>query len=160
MRIYASPLLPFVAIAAFSSLAANSEVRSQDVKLTRADTMFVATLSSTEIVGRAGPPGASGNATINLRPMTNEVCYRVVIHGITATAAHIHKAPKGETGPVSVPFSTPRDTTSTGCTKVDAMVLTDIGVNPTNYYVNVHTAAFPGGAIRGQLAKPLAGGGG
>jgi hypothetical protein len=124
-------------------------------QLAQADTVLVATLTSTEQVGRAGPPRATGNAVINLKPMTNEVCYNVIIRGMTGTAAHIHKAARGQNGPVSVPFNTPKDSTSTGCAKVDAMLLTDLGTNPTMYYVNVHSAEFPQGAIRGQLGKPL-----
>ncbi|MBS1786273.1 MAG: CHRD domain-containing protein [Acidobacteria bacterium] len=31
--------------------------------------------------------------------------------------------------------------------------INDIMKNPGNYYVNVHTAEFPNGAIRGQLGK-------
>jgi hypothetical protein len=126
---------------------------------TQADTMLVAMLSGSENVGRAGPPAAMGHATINLRPMSSEVCYNVVIKGITGNAVHIHKAPKGQNGPVSVPFTAPKDTITTGCAKVDATTMTDIGSNPTMFYVNVHTTEFPQGAIRGQLGKPLGRGG-
>ena len=31
--------------------------------------------------------------------------------------------------------------------------LKDIIQHPQNYYVNIHTTAFTGGAIRGQLSK-------
>jgi len=37
---------------------------------------------------------------------------------------------------------------------VDATVAAAILAHPKGYYVNVHTAAFPNGAVRGQL-KPL-----
>ena len=36
-------------------------------------------------------------------------------------------------------------------TGVDATLLNNIRQNPLGFYVNVHTAAYPGGAARGQL---------
>ena len=37
----------------------------------------------------------------------------------------------------------------TGCVPVEPALAADVGQNPSDYYVNVHNAAFPGGAIRG-----------
>lgn len=37
-------------------------------------------------------------------------------------------------------------------TGLDKNLLKDILRNPESYYVNVHNAAFPNGAVRGQLA--------
>jgi hypothetical protein len=37
-------------------------------------------------------------------------------------------------------------------TGLDKNLLKDILRNPLNYYVNVHNAPFPSGAVRGQLA--------
>ena len=38
-----------------------------------------------------------------------------------------------------------------GCTTIAADLAAAISAEPKNYYVNVHNAPFPGGAIRGQL---------
>ena len=153
-------LAALFALVAVKTATPSNPDGSQGRSLAQADTSLIATLTSTEQVGRAGPPRGTGAATLSLRPITNEVCYNVIIRGITGTAAHIHKGAKGENGPVAVPFAAPKDSTSTGCAKVEAMLLTDIGTNPTAYYINVHTADFPQGAIRGQLGKPLGGRGG
>jgi hypothetical protein len=71
-------------------------------------------------------------------------------------AAHIHVAPAGEAGPVVIPlFTQPVNAANVGptcLTDLDKNLLKDIIRNPENYYVNVHNAPFPNGAVRGQLA--------
>jgi hypothetical protein len=37
---------------------------------------------------------------------------------------------------------------------VTAQLIGEIAANPSGYYVNLHNARFPGGAIRGQLGTP------
>ena len=120
----------------------------------QSDTLLRATLTGEETGGRGSPRG-TGEAVVTLRTTSREVCYNLVIRGIRATQAHIHRAPKGQDGPVAVPFTPPKDSVSAGCARVDSAVVSDIQINPTNYYVNVHTAEFPQGAIRGQLARPI-----
>ena len=107
----------------------------------------------------AGDPNASGTASIKTRG--SEVCYDLRWSGVEATASHIHKAAAGKAGPVVVPFfaedaALAADKKS-GCVQADSEVVAAINANPANYYVNVHSAQFPKGEIRGQLAKLGAG---
>jgi hypothetical protein len=69
------------------------------------------------------------------------------------TAAHIHVAPTGDAGPVVVGLAPPTSGLSSGCTSVDPLLIKAIKQNPEDYYVNVHNAEYPAGALRGQLSK-------
>jgi hypothetical protein len=76
----------------------------------------------------------------------------VTVAGMTPTAAHIHEAPKGKNGPVIVPFSKTGDNTfgpAPGAKLTDAQYAS---YQAGNLYVNVHSAAHPGGEVRMQLA--------
>jgi hypothetical protein len=75
-------------------------------------------------------------------------------------AAHIHEGGADVNGPVVVDLLTNADSfrhlagsgRASGCTEGVARALIDaIRRAPTSFYVNIHTAAFPGGAVRGQL---------
>ncbi len=99
-----------------------------------------------------GDPDGSGTAVITVNPGQGEICYELTVEGIApAGAAHIHEAPAGVAGPVKVTLMAPTSGASSGCTQVDRELALDILQNPDQYYVNVHNAEFPGGALRGQL---------
>ena len=79
----------------------------------------------------------------------------------TYTRAHIHKAPAGSNGgihwdfleagnPVATVAGQPSQLRGVGRPRA-AAVLADLLANPAGYYVNVHSTAFPGGSVRGQL---------
>jgi hypothetical protein len=84
-----------------------------------------------------------------------EICFGIVVDKIgTPTAAHIHPGKAGETGPPLVTLTHPTSGNpgaSSGCTDVSSDTFNAIRNSPSDFYINVHNAEFPGGAIRGQL---------
>jgi hypothetical protein len=100
------------------------------------------------------PPGApAGRGTAAISVTGTSVCWAFIgLIGIDKpTAAHIHKGAPGTAGPVVVPFGAAFQ--PSGCTTTTAAIAKAILAKPGEYYVNVHTANFPGGAVRGQLGK-------
>jgi hypothetical protein len=101
----------------------------------------------------AGDPVGNGTATVRLRLGQAQACYKIAAKNLpAAVAAHIHSGAAGSSGPVVIPLITPKaDGTSSGCAATTRSLVAAILKNAAGYYVNVHTAEFPGGAIRGQL---------
>jgi hypothetical protein len=118
---------------------------------------------STMLTGEAeapmpGDPDGEGSASLSVNVGKMQVCYELTVSGIApAKAAHIHEAPVGVAGPVVVGLEAPTDGMSSGCVTVSREEARDIVKNPENYYVNVHNAEFPDGALRGQLGRVAVG---
>jgi hypothetical protein len=115
---------------------------------------------TTELTGAAevpgpGDPDGSGTASITLNHGQGEVCFELTVSDIAvATAAHIHVGPAGVAGPVVVGLAPPASGSASGCVSdVDRDLIKNIIQHPEEYYVNVHNAEFPAGAVRGQLSK-------
>ena len=100
-----------------------------------------------------GEPNGSGTADITIDPDTGEVCWDLSVDGIgDVTASHIHVGAEGESGDVVVPLDVDGFSgTSSDCVDASDADLDAIIANPAGYYVNIHTEAFPAGAIRGQM---------
>jgi len=116
---------------------------------------LTAQLRGSNEVSKPGPRSARGTATIRVTMSTGRLCYSLRVSGfkLPAIAAHIHAGRAGKEGPIVVPFPTAPGMSgrASGCVSVRASLLKAITGHPSSYYVNVHTAAYPGGVVRGQL---------
>jgi len=112
-----------------------------------------AILKGSNEVPNAGDPAAIGVATVTLDSATGQVCVRIRVANMApATAAHIHVGDAGVAGPVVIGLPTPTNGSSSGCITASSTALVQSIINnPGHFYVNVHNAAYPGGAARGQL---------
>jgi hypothetical protein len=103
------------------------------------------------------PPGksaGSGEATASLDTATHELTYDVTFKGLDTdpTAAHIHgPAEAGKNAGVIVPLGTAPKSPVHGSAKLTPEQEQQLAAGMM--YVNVHTKADPGGAIRGQLMQ-------
>ncbi len=117
-------------------------------------TTLSTTLSGAEEVGGADKNG-KGFVTLDIFA-NGTICWEGKVQAIErVTAAHIHNAVAGVNGGVFVDLD-PFGAAVTGnkaehCVVTTAANAAAIVANPSGYYVNVHTATYPGGAIRGQL---------
>lgn len=112
------------------------------------------TLTGAAEVPGPGDPDGTGTASLTLNHGQGEVCYELTVDKIAAAnAAHIHTGAAGKAGPPIATLTAPTNGTSKGCVALDKDKLKDVMQNPANYYVNVHNAEFPDGAVRGQLGK-------
>ena len=109
-------------------------------------------LGASEVPG-PGDPDGRGEATINVNSVKGLICWEINVRDIeTATAAHIHSGIAGVAGPPVLGLSAPvTNDNSTGCEDVAPALADAIRKSPQSYYVNVHNAPYPNGALRGQL---------
>jgi hypothetical protein len=84
------------------------------------------------------------------------ICWSLTVTGLSdVTAAHIHYLNGPLATQIAVPLALPTPFTgsATGCATALRALVKQILVHPENFYVNVHTTTYPGGAISGTLAK-------
>jgi hypothetical protein len=145
--------LAAVAVLAFAgcshmhgSSGGSSDYGSASAALTET---YAATLSSGEEVPPAADSKGSGSFEMKVDIKTNEFTWKMSHGGLTgpATMAHIHgPAAKGANAGVVVPL-----VGMEGKAKLTQAQYGDLAAGL--YYVNVHSAKYPGGEIRGQLMR-------
>jgi hypothetical protein len=128
-------------------------------------TMYVAQMSGTNEVP-ALTTGGTGTATFTLSGKM--LSYTVTVNGLSgnAAASHIHFGAAGTNGGILYPFSAAgvqsgqvatgtidlTQPVSNGTTSISGDSLLSL-LNGGLLYTNVHTAANPGGEVRGQIVR-------
>lgn len=114
--------------------------------------ILTANLSGANETG-GGAPGGNGALRAEVNSETGDFCYTLYAEKTSApTMAHVHTGAEGTNGAPVITI----DVTGKGsdmCIAIEPEKLKPILANPAGYYVNIHTADFPAGAIRGQLTK-------
>jgi hypothetical protein len=141
---------------------APGQPKSADPRQLEGPIIYTATMK-----GSSETPPNSGNASghVKLTFGKNHIRYEIDVSDLSgpATAAHIHIGAIGKSGPPVYTFTIKHDKTgkiadgtidlanmpSPGISGDSLRTLLDNG----HAYVNVHTAAHPGGEIRGQIVK-------
>lgn len=108
---------------------------------------FTVPLLGSEEVGGNGDLDGSGLAIFSIDDVALTIDWTITVSDVSSiTGLHIHQADAGANGAVVVNFNGQL----TGTDVFDAD-LANLLADPTNFYVNVHTSEFSGGALRGQL---------
>ena len=96
-------------------------------------------------------------AHLTVNPGKREVCWNASVQGVDLplVAAHIHAGDSTVAGPpviFLIPVgATDEDGILEGCATVERSLALALIRTPEDFYVNLHTALFPGGAVRAQL---------
>jgi CHRD domain len=104
------------------------------------------------LAGSNEPAGGDADGTGSFSAMVDadngDFCYALKADKIAAaTMAHVHSGAAGANGPPVATIALTDD----NCMAIEPDVLRAMVAHPENYYVNIHNAEFPAGAIRGQL---------
>ena len=132
----------------FFAFVALSSCKKQTVSTTNYYVAFAATLKGSSETP-ANPSAATGSATATYNKSTRILTVNVVYSGLTATMAHIHKGAVGVSGGIIFSFINIPSPINYKSAALDATQEADLLANL--YYVNIHSAAYPNGEIRGQL---------
>ena len=113
---------------------------------------FVANIDESQEVPPTGSSG-TGFGFVTFDDDTNLLAWDINWSGLTGPAIgmHFHNAPAGDNGPIVVDIGTISGLTSPS---IGSTVIGDSLANELfdgNLYINIHSQAFPGGEIRGQV---------
>jgi CHRD domain len=113
---------------------------------------FVGAMTGANEAPTAGDTDGFGLA--GFRFEGTSVRFAMMVKNIAApNASHIHRGAVGVAGPVVITLASAYpDNVATGTASASPALIDEIRRNPAGFYVNVHNADFPNGAIRAQLS--------
>jgi hypothetical protein len=102
----------------------------------------------------ANASAGTGTADLDYDPASKKLSWKLTYSGLSgaATAAHFHgPAEAGKNAGVAVAIPNATSSPAEGSATLTDAQAADLMAG--KYYVNIHTAANPGGEIRGQVTK-------
>ena len=144
------PILTLAALAGATMIAGCATI--EEAAVDAVTNSYRATLTGANEVG-GGDPDGMGKAKVTISDTFDQVCYEISdVTGIgDVTAAHIHFGRAGTNGPPVLTLTKSTEGRYVGCKEGREWTQNRINGNPADFYVNLHTADYPNGAIRGQL---------
>jgi CHRD domain len=126
---------------------------------------LVSLLDGDQEVPVAGGPAVGdpdGHATGFISAYGRQIDFSFTFFGIAPpTLGHIHQGRFGVNGPVVVPLFAATGGLPASLTGVSGTasglspdIVRQVRNHPRDFYTNLHTAEFPGGAVRGQIFRP------
>lgn len=118
---------------------------------------FTVALSGQENV-TAGDADGQGSARLDLDSQQGTACYEITWKKLdgSVTAFHLHAARRGSNGPHWIDFfngrsSDGKEGKASDCVRSTREKIEAVINDPSAYYLQLHSTAFEGGAVRGQL---------
>ena len=142
-------------LAACAEMSSDGARTASSVNPPHPGVLLVGSLLPAGEVPGPGDPDGTGEFTGFFHEPGGQLCYDIGVGSLDRiTAMHIHAGAAQVSGPPVITLATPDGTHGEGCIQVERPLLAQIIAQPSNYYVNVHTSAYPQGAIRSQLMRP------
>jgi hypothetical protein len=112
---------------------------------------YSVTLNGANEVPGPGDPDGVADALLQLGTVSNEVCVdELSWENIDEpTMMHIHSGAAGVAGPIVVDLT--EALADPFCTTVTPELMAELITRSGCYYLNIHNAEYPAGAVRGQL---------
>jgi hypothetical protein len=109
---------------------------------------LVAIATGAQEVPGPGDPNGWAMLALDITPETGRICHVLWYANIgTPTEVHLHAGRRGVAGDAVLSLRP----SWLACRTADTDILQVIVDNPNGHYANIHNAAYPDGAVRGQV---------